>query len=529
MLKTLIRLEISRIFAQFKGGKQKVFGIFTYLLSLWGIFGLGALLPIFGSTATLATLPKGEGFSLPELAREYELLATSDITVTILFIAVLLIAFFQMKNTFFHKFDQSCLWSQPIETKTIVLSKFIGAWIMGVPMIIAFSLGSLGVCYIATGSFGKTLILLLLFLAVEILAECSGYFLRTLSTRASRRLHTPKIVKTVLKVLLFAAVMGLYYYEISRDFKDLAQFLVFYRSLPPVFRMISYIMEKQIVLALLPILLAGAFLLFFIRYMAKHFFAIAETMETRGSKKVVAQKDLKPKSKIVALVAKELKLYWDNSAVAMNTFFGALMPLILSLLLLVPMIHDGFTDFLYGQEYVPPYAALFLILLSLAGIMNVAGYSFSLEGKSAYLTYTLPLTGRMVFFGKLLASLVLLIPTYTLTFLVSMAILSPDPRYMPLYFIGPVAYIIFNNAVGLLFDWKYANYTWTTPQEFAKNSKQAFFSSFGSLAVSVLIIFVGMTIMTAYPLLYAGIITGLLIIADIIIFLLTKNLKIYHY
>ena len=143
-------------------------------MSLWGIFGLGALLPIFGSTGTLATMPKGKEFGLSELAQEYDLLATADITLGILFIAVLLIAFFQMKNTFFHHFDQSCLWSQPIETKTIVLSKFIGAWIMGIPMIIAFSLGSLGICYISTGSFGKTLILLLLFLAVEIFAECLG-------------------------------------------------------------------------------------------------------------------------------------------------------------------------------------------------------------------------------------------------------------------------------------------------------------------------------------------------------------------
>lgn len=528
MLKTLIHLEISRIFAQFKGGKQKAFGIFVYIMSLWGIFGLGALLPLFGSSGIISTMPKGEEFSVSELVQRFDLISTADITVGILFVAVFFLAFFQMKNTFFHRFDQSTLWSQPIETKTIILSKFIGSWIIGIPMIVAFSLGSLGICFLSTGSLIKTLILFLLFLSAEVIGECLGYFLRTLFTRANRRFRTPKIVKTLVKVILFAGIMMVYYYEIANNFKDIARFLIFFRSLPTVFRIISFILEKHIFLAPIPILIALALLLLFVRYMANHFFAIAETMESRGSKKVMAQKDLKPKSRIAALITKELKLYWDNSTVAMNTFFGALMPLILCLLLLVPVIHDGFTDFLYGQDYVPPYAALFLILLSLAGVMNVAGYSFSLEGKSAYLTYTLPLTGRMVFFGKLLAYLVILIPLYTLSFIVAMAILSPDPRYMILYFLGPVAYIIFNNAVGLLFDWKFANYTWTTPQEFAKNSKQAFFSAFGSLGVSALIIFVGMTIMTTYPLLYAGIITALLMIADIILFLLTKNLKIYH-
>ncbi len=47
-LKLLNRLERKRTFNQFlQGKKKKGFGIFIYLLSLWGYFWIGGLLPIF--------------------------------------------------------------------------------------------------------------------------------------------------------------------------------------------------------------------------------------------------------------------------------------------------------------------------------------------------------------------------------------------------------------------------------------------------------------------------------------------------
>ncbi|MDD7362817.1 MAG: hypothetical protein PUG99_01550 [Firmicutes bacterium] len=527
-LKILSQLEIKRGFAQFRNGKQKAFGIFIYLLSLWGVVVMGGIFPMFSSTGMLELVPDSEQLELAEFLQTYDIFAAIDITAFVFFVGILLISFFQFKQTFFHAFDQSTLWSLPVPKRHLVLSKFTGSWVWDVPIVIAFSVGSLVICALTTHSAAKTVLLFFTFLALGLLAECLGYFLRTLSTGAGSKLNIPKIVKSIFGVFIFAIVMVLYYYEIAREFKDFARFLLFYGSLPAPFRLMSYTLHGHTWIGILFIVLAIAAFFLFLNYFSSRFFSIAEKLASHSDAKAVSDKDLKPRSPRRAMIRKEVQLYWDNSSVALGSFFGVLLPVILVMCLLVPSIRDGFTSFLYDQEMVPPQAALFLILLFAAGFMNVSSFSFSLEGRSAYITYTLPIKGRTIFLRKLVSSLIMVVPAYIVTFILLAAILKPDALYLPLYLIGPLAYIFFINSISLFIDFKFANYTWTSAKEIAKNSKQSFLSSLGGLIISLVIIFIGVNIMTAYPFLYAVLLSSILIAADVVIVLLIKDLHVYH-
>ena len=91
-----------------------------------------------------------------------------------------------------------------------------------------------------------------------------------------------------------------------------------------------------------------------------------------------------------------------------------------------------------------------------------------------------------------------------------------------------MAYALLINGISLFFDWKFANYNWTNPQELAKNSKQSFFTGLGSLLVSCAVILIGVGIMTEAPLLYASLLTIIFVAGNVVLYFLTRDITVYH-
>lgn len=122
----------------------------------------------------------------------------------------------------------------------------------------------------------------------------------------------------------------------------------------------------------------------------------------------------------------------------------------------------------------------------------------------------------------------LIVPAYVMTWLLVLVNLRPDAAYLPFYLLGPLSYALLINGISLFFDWKFANYNWTNPQELAKNSKQSFFSGLGSLLVSFAILLIGVGVMTKAPLLYAALLTVIFVASNVVLYLLTRDMTVYH-
>lgn len=529
-LKLLNRLERKRTFNQFlQGKKKKGFGIFIYLLSLWGYFWLGGLLPLFASMAILEPKEDAAGaFSVAEVLTEAGILSAMDMMALVFFLASLIIAFIQIRNIYFNDFDQSTLWSLPVDTRLILISKNTGPAVFSLPLVLAFTLPSMILTYVATGSLFKALLVLVVFFCANQLGECLGCFLRILSAKGGSRLQLSKGVKSFFGFLLFVAFMVGFYTELARDFKDLVVLLGFYNRLPAAARPVSFALNHHLWLIFVFILLTGIIYYAFLNYMAKHFYTIGESLAPRGTVKAVKGGDYKVRRKYAALIRKERQLFFSNSAVAFNSFFGTVLPVILAAILFVPAVKEMFLGFLESQSFVSADAALFLILTGLAGMMNLSGFGFSMEGISAYNTYTLPLKGQSVFLGKLFMAASLIIPAYGIAWLLVIVNLRPDTAYLPFYLLGPLAYALLINGISLFFDWKFVNYNWTNPQELAKNTKQSLFSGLGSLLVSCAVILIGVGVMTKAPLLYAALLTIIFVAGNIILYLLTRDMTVYH-
>ena len=528
-LRLLNRLERKRTFNQFtQGKKKKAFGIIIYLLSLWGYFWIGGLLPIFASMAILDSKGEAGAFSVAKPLSDAGILSSMDVMALAFFLASVIISFIQIRNIYFNDFDQSTLWSLPVDTRLILISKNTGPAVFSLPLVLAFTLPSMILTYVATGSFMKALLVLLVFFCANQLGECLGCFLRMALAKGNSRLHLSKGVKTFFGFVLFVVFMVGFYTELARDFKDLIVFMGFYNRLPQAARPVSFALNHHLWLIFVFILLTGLIYYAFLNYMAKNFFTIGESLAPRGTVKAVKDDDYKVRKKYAALIRKERRLFFSNSAVAFNSFFGTLLPVILAAILFVPAVKEMFLGFLENQAFVSPDAALFLILTGLAGMMNLGGFSFSLEGVSAYNTYTLPLKGHQIFLAKLFMAASLIVPAYLIAWLLLVVNLRPAPVYLPCYLLGPLTYALLINGISLFFDWKFANYNWTNPQELAKNSKQSFFSGLGSLLVSCAVILIGVGVMTEAPLLYAVLLTLVFVAGNVVLYFLTRDITVYH-
>ena len=529
-LKLLNRLERKRTFNQFlQGKKKKGFGIFLYLLSLWGYFWIGGILPLFASMAILEPKEGSAGaFSPAEALTEAGILSAMDMMALVFFLASLIIAFIQIRNIYFNDFDQSTLWSLPVDTRLILISKNTGPAIFSLPLVLAFTLPSMILTYVATGSLIKALLVLVVFFCANQLGESLGCFLRIALAKGNSRLQLSKGIKTFFGFILFVAFMAGFYTELARDFKDLIVLLGVYNRLPQAARPVSFALNGHLWLILIFVLVTGLVYWAFLNYTAKNFYTIGESLAPRGIAKSVKEGDYKVRRKYAALIRKERQLFFSNSAVAFNTFFGTVLPVILAAILFVPAVKDMFLRFLNSQSFVSADAALFLILAGLTGMMNLSGFGFSMEGVSAYNTYTLPLKGQSVFLGKLFMAASLIVPAYVIAWLLVIVNLRPDSAYWLFYLLGPLAYALLINGISLFFDWKFANYNWTNPQELAKNTKQSLFSGLGSLLVSFAIILIGVGVMTKAPLVYAALLTIIFVASNVILYLLTRDMTVYH-
>ena len=257
-LRLLNRLERKRTFNQFtQGKKKKAFGIIIYLLSLWGYFWIGGLLPIFASMAILDSKGEAGAFSVSVVLNDAGTLSSMDVMALAFFLASAIIAFIQIRNIYFNDFDQSTLWSMPVDTRLILISKNTGPAVFSLPLVLAFTLPSMILTYVATGSFMKAILVLLVFFCANQLGECLGCFLRMALAKGNSRLHLSKGVKTFFGFVLFVVFMVGFYTELARDFKDLIVFMGFYNRLPQAARPVSFALNHHLWLIFVFILLTG--------------------------------------------------------------------------------------------------------------------------------------------------------------------------------------------------------------------------------------------------------------------------------
>ncbi len=524
-LKLLIKLELKKSLALLKSNKHRALQVFIWIFSIIGFITVGGLLCMLYFIAMAQSYGGIDG--LPE---NIELLkdlmkGLPDFIVYLIFIYNFIV-YFLVGRQYFVSEDEDIVLSLPFSIRNIILGKFITGIIFSLVGNLIITLPSL-VLYSILYRIKTLIPFLLLIIIASILGFALGLLLRHVLYLIFPRLHWPKWVRTVVFLVLFPPLFALYMYKISNQFAQLSQllyrFILWYQQFYGPTDFIKH--PLLLIPALLVTALVTACLLQFIY---KYFYKFKSKDQIPTKTKKFDDKSYQVHSPMVALILKEYRLYWSITPLVQNSATGAALLLMVSIACLFPAVREfviqGLTQFSTASIDI----ILFFVLLMGAGIINVCYLSFSAEQQQAYNTYVLPLSASQIFLGKLMGPLLFVLPFYLISCLLLIYSFKPSGMYIPFLILGPLLYLIFSNGLGLFFDSKMANYDWDNPAKLVKNSKQAFFSSFGSFILSILIILIGFQIMVVYPLLFIIILTVLLFIANIILLVLIRDMKIYH-
>ena len=477
MLKTLVKKQLMEIFRSYfynaktnkKRSKDAVVGyivLFTFLMIV-----------IIGGMFTVMSL----ALCVP-LAR----VGMSWLYFAIMsLMAVFLGAFGSVFNTYAGLYaakDNDLLLSLPIPVRTLMASRLLGVYLMGlmysavviVPAVIVYWMRvSAAPRYI----LGGVLLTVLISIFVLTLSCALGWVV----AKVSRKLKH----KSFITVIVSLAGLAIYYFFVFKAQTAIEQLVanaavygekikgaahpLYVFGLTGTGDVTAMLLSAAVVLALFALTWT---------LLSRSFLQITTASGTSG-KAVYREKAVKRRSIDGALFGKELARFTASPNYMLNSGLGILLLPISGILLLwkggtvVSLLNEVFTSQSGCAEVL-----LCTGVCAIASMNDMATPSVSLEGKSLWLAQSLPVKPWQVLRAKLKVQLALtalpaLVP------LACMAFILPVTAALPLVFAEALAYIAFSACLGLTLGVARANLTWTSELMPIKQSLAVTIALFG--------------------------------------------------
>jgi ABC-2 type transport system permease protein len=215
-------------------------------------------------------------------------------------------------------------------------------------------------------------------------------------------------------------------------------------------------------LALFAAVSLGAFAAF-VAVVSKIFVRMNASLTADRTTSDYKMRELRESSPKKALLRKEFKRFSSSSAYVLNTAVGVVMLVVGSVILLVVGARQALEAFGYYEIFggilatAAPLGMGFFIVLTCP-----AASSVSLEGKSLWITKSLPVRSRDVLMAKLNVNLTLT----TLATLVSgtllIVTLRPQPLQALFIYLTPLLYGTFTAGFGLALNLAFPRFDWDT-------------------------------------------------------------------
>lgn len=472
---SLVKVNILSLFKQKKRGKKGLISSSLGPLSIMLI--IGAVIAVIGYAYTKMFLEL-----LSIYGRETEVL--SYITA---FCGVLgfFIAFSSSYGVLYGYKDYNLLFSMPIKTTTIVLSKVVSIFafnfLISLLVIIAsfFAYGSS--FQLSTNLIIKTLIIVLFSQVFVVSLAC---ILSMILAYISSFFKNKNAIQTVLYVLIFVGIFVFSFLSGSseNEMMVLDVLVKIFFVYPLTFKAVTNNLYLLIVVF-------GSLLSFFI------VFALITVSYKKMNSIVTAIKKSKNfklkkyngKSEFSALLKKDIKTLFSYPIYAVQVVFGGIMTLIISIVSLfvfnIPEI--AFISQMISR-YIPVIACFVLFMAP------TTYCSVSIEGKTFYLLKTMPIENKSFFNSKLCVNYIInALPSVISAILFSVAFkLSVLDIILTVALF--IAILLCSSGLGLFFDIIFPNFTWEHPNRVVKQSVSCF------LMVIVSFLFSGLTFLLCF-------------------------------
>lgn len=491
MLKTLLKKQMTEVFrSYFYDPKQNKQRTRVATVAFFGLFIL-LMVGVMGGMFTMLSVMMCETFVSLGLEWMYFIIMTM--------VAIVLGTFGSVFNTYAGLYlarDNDLLLSMPIPVRYILASRLLGVYLLGL-MYSGIAILPAVIVYWVVAPFsilsipGGILLILLVSLIVLILSCALGWVV----AKISKRLKNKSFV-AVLVSLLFIGIYYFVYYKAQSLINELLQNAVLYGekikgAAYPLY-LLGTVGEGDplgmgvwtagvvILLALTLYIMAHGF----IRMATSHESVTRTAYRADGKKARAASPDR-------ALLRREFARFTASPTYMLNCGMGALFGVAAAVFL---FIRGGW---LYGQlsplvELIPggwdvaaPIGAAAVCLL--VSMVDITAPSVSLEGKTLWLSQSLPVTpwqvlraklGVQLWVGEIPAILCGAAVAYTLRLPIYTAVLTV---------LLPMLFVLLIGCIGLLIDLHSPNLTWTSEVTPIKQSMGVMAALFGGWGIAALL------------------------------------------
>ena len=187
--------------------------------------------------------------------------------------------------------------------------------------------------------------------------------------------------------------------------------------------------------------------------------------------------NIKTKSKIQALVSKEIKRYFSSTVYIFNTALGIILMLVITVTLCVNL--DGAINaVLEGEDigltmeqiksYIPKI--YFQIVIYTACMTSITSSSISLEGKSLYILKTIPIETRKIFKAKIITSNIITMPIMFVSEIIFFIAFKPEIKDIIFILLATIIMPTLTAIIGLLVNLKHPKLNASSDTEVVKQS-----------------------------------------------------------
>lgn len=397
--------------------------------------------------------------------------------------AVMMGVFGSVFNTYsslYQAKDNDLLLSMPIPVRQIMLVRLLSVYLMGL-MYSGIVVTPAVVVYLVRANHSLSAVIggLLLIIEVSVVVLVLSCILGLVVAKASTKLKNKSIVTTILSLVFLAA----YYYVYANAYTLLQSVIENAAEIGEKVKGWAYPLyvlgragEGDPLSALLTLLVSAALLALTYFVMEKSFLKIA-TSTGKTSRKEYRAKRAKTKSADLALFSKELSRFASSPTYMLNCGLGTLIIPIGGVALLIKgnELLEMFGE-AFGRDFISVAVTALACLLSTMNFITAP--SVSLEGKTHWLSCSLPVSSWQILRSKLMLHVALTGVPLLFCSACICVLLRPTAIIGAFIFALPFIFTVFYGAFGLLVNLKSPNLNWTNETAAVKQSMGIILTTF---------------------------------------------------
>lgn len=389
--------------------------------------------------------------------------------------------------------DYDLLSAMPIRKRDIVASKILSLyaveWIFSAIIMIPLSVMFLAYAH----NVPLCLIALLLAFALPIVPAAIAIFASLLVTMATSRFKSANtvfaIVYAILIVGLSAMIMvmnNLKQDQAVTGFTSIGNAL---KWINPSYFFIELALAQNYLYLLAFVGVNFLVIVGSVLFLALFYDKLHDIVSSVSMKKHYVRKELKTRSQGKVLLGLEFRRLFNSRFYFVNTIMAGIMGIMGSTVFLISMNNALATASADAQVSMKlAITPIFITILALIfGMGNPTATSINIEGKTFWLSKSLPVDYRRYLHAKLRFAWILTLPAALIASTICVIFRHDNPWDIVFLYVLPILFLLLSSLIGLIVAIHHPKLKWNSESEAVKNSASAVISLFINMGITLVL------------------------------------------